>query len=340
MAEGQGRSSFQGVKLLYIRDYLYHHATPEHPKNTVDIIKFLSLHGIRAVDKTIYNDIKQLQFEFGVPVKYDYSKRGYYITEPEFKPHELRLMVDSIQASRFITQKEAANITQKITKLADVYTKESLNRHAYVADRVRSMNDSVVEESDRIYQAIAENRKIGFQYFHYTPDPLNPKRYSKRGALYIVSPYALLWENGNYYLYAYVSEKKKFLTFRIDRMSRITKPLEEKREGQKEFRARQVADSEYKVFGAYHGDQVKVHIRFTNHLTGAVLDQFGKRAVLVPIDEGHFKTVLPVEISPQFFAWISAFGHGAKILSPQWVIDDMRKFLQNAMDMCNNEGEK
>lgn len=157
-------------------------------------------------------------------------------------------MVDSIQSSNFITQTEARSISQKIVRLADVYTKESLNRVAYVSDRVRSMNESVVRDADRIHRAIAENRKIGFRYFHYTPNRDNPKRYSKSGGNYIVSPYALLWDSGYYYLYAYLTEEKRFRTFRIDRMERITNPLPEKRDGEKEFRADQITSREYKHF--------------------------------------------------------------------------------------------
>ena len=143
MAKGQGRSSGQGVKLLYIRDYLYRYATKEHPKNAKDICDYLSTKEIEASPKTIYNDITRLRYDFGVPVEYNASKWGYYITEPEFEPHELRLMVDSIQASKFITQTQARTISQKIMKLADVYTKESLTRHAYVAGRVDSRCSSL-----------------------------------------------------------------------------------------------------------------------------------------------------------------------------------------------------
>ena len=155
MAEGQGRSSGQGVKLLYIRDYLYAQATKEHPKNANHIVAFLASHGISATPKTIYNDILRLQVDFGVPVEYDHHKWGYYITTPQFEPYELRLMVDSVQASKFITQKESDKITKKIKGLADVYTKASLERRAIVPDRVRSMNESVVSDADRIHEAIA-----------------------------------------------------------------------------------------------------------------------------------------------------------------------------------------
>ena len=335
-----GRSSGQGVKLLYIRDYLYHHATKEYPKNAKAIQKFLAQHNIEASEKTIYNDIVRLREDFAVPVEYNASKWGYYITKPEFEPHELRLMVDSIQASKFITQKEAATISQKIVRLADVYTKDSLTRHAYVSGRVRSKNEDVVREAGRIHQAIAENRKIAFRYFHYTPDRLNPKQYSKKGDKYIVSPYALLWDNGNYYLYAYLNEKDGFKTFRVDRMEGISKPLPDKREGAKEFKADNLTNQEHKVFQQYHGDKVKVHVRFINRLADAVIDQFGKDTVMVPIDQGHFTAILPVELSPPFCAWIATFGRAAKILGPEAAITEMRKFIEKVSDMYKDDGEK
>ena len=335
-----GRSSGQGVKLLYIRDYLYHHATKEHPQNANRIQAFLAQHDIEASVKTIYNDIVRLRDDFAVPVVYDASRWGYYITKPEFEPHELRLMVDSIQASKFITQREATTISQKITKLADVYTRPKLtDRHAVVAQRVRSKNEDVVREAGRIHQAIAENRKIGFRYFHYTPDRVNPKQYSKNGEKYVVSPYALLWDNGNYYLYAYITEKDEFRTFRVDRMEAITKPLPDKRDGEKAFKTETLTSQEYKVFQQYHGEKVKVRIRFVNRLADAVIDQFGKETVMVPIDKDHFYALLPVELSPPFCAWVATFGRGAKILAPEAAITEMRKFIEKVSDMYKDDGE-
>lgn len=335
-----GRSSGQGVKLLYIRDYLYHHATKEHPQNAKAIQKYLAQHSIEASEKTIYNDIVRLREDFAVPVEYNASKWGYYITKPEFEPHELRLMVDSIQASKFITQNEATTISQKITRLADVYTKDSLTRHAYVAGRVRSKNEDVVREAGSIHQAIAENRKIGFRYFHYTPDRTKPKQYSKSGNLYIVSPFALLWDNGNYYLYAYITEKDEFRTFRVDRMEAITNPLADKRDGVDAFKAEALMSQEYRVFQQYHGEKAKVKIRFINRLADAVIDQFGKDTILVPVDKDHFCAILPVELSPPFCAWVATFGRAAKILSPDAAITEMRKFIEKVSDMYKDDGEK
>ena len=277
---------------------------------------------------------------FGLQLEYDQHKKGYRLLNPPFEPYELRLMVDSIQSSKFITQKKAQEITKKIKALAGKETLETLNRQAYVADRVRSMNDSVVKDADRIHAAIKGDWKIGFRYFHYTPSKDNPKRYSKSGDNYIVSPYALLWDNGNYYLYAYLTEKKAFRTFRVDRMERISNPLLAERDGEKEFKSSQITSREYKVFQMYHGDQMKVRVRFSNHLADAVLDQFGKDVILVPDDEKHFVATLPVEISPPFFAWLATFGRGAKITHPEAAIKKMREFIEKLNDMYNDEGEK
>ena len=149
----------------------------------------------------------------------------------------------------------------------------------------------------------------------------------------------MLWDNGNYYLYAY-TEKGVFRTFRIDRMERISNPLQEERDGEKEFKAEAITAKEYKVFQMFHGEQVKVRVRFSNHLADAVIDQFGKNTILVPEDEGHFIVLLPVELSPPFFAWIATFGRGAKILSPATAVDKMRDFIERCSDMYKDDGEK
>lgn len=332
----KGRSSGQGVKLLYIRDYLYAHATKDHPKNAKAIQAFLATQGIDADVKTIYNDIFRLQTDFGAPIEYNASKWGYYITTPLFEPYELRLMVDSIQASKFITQSEARAISQKITKLADVYTKDSLNRTAFVADRIRSVNERVVKDADRIHEAIATDRKIEFRYFHYTPSKDNPKSYSKSGQAYKVSPYALLWNDGNYYLYAY-TEKKKFRMFRVDRMERISVPLLEPREGKAEFNKQDVIVQKAKVFGMYRGEEYTVRLRARNELADAVIDQFGKDIIMIPADSEHFTFTAPVEISPPFFAWVATFGRRMKILSPEPVVEKMREFLKKAAEMYKDD---
>ena len=324
----------RGKTALYC-DYLYTYTNRENPKNAKHIVEYLASKGIEASPKTIYNDILRLQIDFGVPVEYNPSKWGYYITQPEFEPYELRLMVDSIQSSKFITQEKAREITNKIKKMADVYTKDLLNRQAFVTGRVRSLNESVVRDADRIYEAIALDRKIAFRYFHYTPNKDNPKSYTKSGDRHIVSPYALLWSDGNFYLYSY--DGKKFRTYRVDRMENISAPLLDKREGKNEYDKKDIIPQQVKVFNMYHGTAHYVRMRVHNRMADAVIDQFGKDIMMIPADEGHFTVNVPVELSPPFYAWVATFGRSIKILSPEPAVKGMKDFLQKSFEMYQDD---
>ena len=328
------------VRLLLLKQYLEANAGRHRIVKRQELEELLAEHDMPVEKKTLYADFAALGDICGLQLDYDPHKKGYRLLNPPFEPYELRLLVDSVQSSKFITREKAKEITGKIKVLAGKDTVESLNRHAYVADRVRSMNDSVVKDADRIHEAIKGDWKIGFRYFHYSPSPSHPKSYSKSGNQYIVSPYALLWNNGNYYLYAYDSEKKKFRYFRVDRMERISHPLPYHRDGKEEYRERDITIKKAKVFDMYGGNEYTVRIRFRNELADVVIDQFGKDVMMLPCDEAHFIITVPVEISPPFFAWIATFGRRVKILSPEPVVEKMRDFLQRSMDMYKEDGEK
>ena len=329
-----GRYSI-ALRILLLKQYLEANAGRNRYVSRNDMEKLLEKHELKTEKKALYADLAILENVFGLQLEYDYSKGGYRLLNPPFEPYELRLMVDSIQSSKFITQKKAQEITRKIKALASKETLETLNRQAYVADRVRSMNDSVVNDADRIHAAIKGDWKIGFRYFHYSPAAGKDKTYSKKGEQYIVSPYALLWNNGNYYLYAY--DGKKFRYFRVDRMERISFPLLQKREGKELFREKNIINQKAKVFDMYGGKEYNVRIRFRKELADAVIDQFGKDVMMMPVDEDHFTIIVPVEVSPTFFAWISTFGRRVKILAPAPVVEKMREFIQASADMYKDD---
>lgn len=329
-----------GIRLLLLKQYLEANAGKDHIVRRREIEEYLTERGYPVEKKTLYSDFAVLQSEFGLQLEYDVRKKGYRLLNPPFEPYELRLLVDGVQSSKFITKEKAREITIKIKALAGKETAATLNRQTYVADRVRSMNDSVVKDAGRIHQAIAEDCKIGFRYFHYSPNRDAPKHYSKNGSQYIVSPYALLWNNGNYYLYAYDTEKDKFRYFRVDRMERISFPLAEKREGKDKYREKNIVSQKAKVFDMYGGTEYQVCMRFRNELADAVIDQFGKDVMMIPTDREHFTITVPVEISPTFFAWISTFGRRAKILEPAPVVEKMREFAERLAEMYKDMGEK
>ena len=325
-----------GIRLLLLRDYICANAGKNRAVRFDDMLKHLDNLEHTIERKTLYNDLYTLEAEFGLELEYVAKKRGYILKNPPFEPHELRLIVDSIQASKFLTRETAKTLTGKIKKLAGKDTAETLNRQSYVADRVRSMNESVVNDADRIHEAIATDRKIAFRYFHYSPSRDNPKSYSKKGKAYIVSPYALLWDDGKYYLYAYTDEKK-FSVFRVDRMEQISNPLLEKRDGNEEYRKEDVITQKAKVFGMYRGTAYNVRFRAHNNIAHSVIDQFGKDLIMIPDDSKHFIFTAPVETSPPFFAWVATFGRSIKILSPEPVVKKMKEFLAKAAEMYSEE---
>ena len=329
-----------GIRLLHLKHFLEANAGPKRIVTRAAIEEYLTEKGCWVEKKTLYTDFAILESEFGLQLEYDPHKKGYRLLNPPFEPYELRLMVDGVQSSKFITKEKAREITDKIKKLAGKETLKTLNRQSYVADRVRNMNDSVVTDADRIHQAIAEDCKISFRYFHYSPNAATKRSYSKDGNKYTVSPYALLWNNGNFYLYAYDSEKQKFRYFRVDRMDAISNPLPIKRDGKEAYHEKQLTTQEAKVFEMFSGKAYNVRMRFRNELADAVIDQFGKDIMMVPCDDQHFIVTAAVEISPPFFAWIATFGRRVKILSPEPVVEKMRDFLQRSMDMYKEDGEK
>jgi len=324
-----------GVRLLLLKEYLQANAGKNRVVMRRELEDYLMEQGFPVEKKTLYADFAVLDDVFGLHLEYDKHKKGWKLLNPPFEPHELRMLVDGVQSAKFITREKAREITDKIKRLAGKDTVATLNRQTYVADRVRNQNENVVADADHIHQAIAEDRQIGFRYFHYTPDKNNPKSYSKNGQLYIVSPYALLWNNGNYYLYAY--DGKKFRYFRVDRMERIGKPLLQKREANELFKEKDITHQKAKVFDMYGGKEYDVRIRFRNELADAVIDQFGKDVMMMPVDEDHFTITVPVEVSPTFFAWIATFGRRVKILDPAPVVEKMRDFIQASADMYKDD---
>ena len=325
-----------GIRLMLLRDYIQANAGPHKAVKREALEQHLEYCGMKVEKKTVYRDLRLLINEFDMEIVYDAKQRGFLLMNPPFEPYELRLIVDSVQASKFITREKAREITGKIKKMAGRDAAESLSHENLVANRVRSMNDSVVKDADRIHEAIKRDLKISFRYFHYRPGSGTEKNYSKSGEKLIVSPYALLWNNGNYYLYAY--DGKKFRYYRVDRMEAISKPLTIFRDGKELYREKDITRQEAKVFDMYGGDRYTVRIRFRNELADAVIDQFGKEVGMFPCDKEHFIIQVPVEISPPFFARIATFGRRVKILSPEPVVEKMRDFLQRSMDMYKDEG--
>lgn len=324
------KSANQKLKLLYIARMLMQRSDENHLISTAQIIEELNSAGISAERKSIYDDIESLRF-FGLDIIQIKGKNGgYYIGERDFELPELKLLVDSVQSSKFITQDKTYDLIRKIENLASVYDGQLLQRQVYIQNRVKSMNESVYYAVDAVSDAITQNRQITYKYFEFN---LKKERvYRHDGQLYKVSPFALVWDNENYYMLAWDSSAEKMKHFRVDKMYGVTM-TDEKREGTEVFEKTDMSSYTKSVFGMFGGKEEKVKLRFINHLAGAVIDRFGKDSMLIKDGENHFTISADIVVSPQFFAWVFGFGTDAEIISPENVREKMKNQIQSVYGM-------
>ncbi len=320
------KSANQKLRLLYLMRYLLEMSDEAHPVTTAEMIAHLAANGISAERKTIYDDLESLRL-FGLDILQIKAKTtGYYIGAREFELPELKLLVDSVQSSKFITQKKTLSLIKKIESLASKYDAQLLQRQVYVRNRVKSMNESVYYNVDELSAAITQNKAIRFKYFEYTVS--KERRFRKDGGFYQVSPYALMWDDENYYLLAWDDAAGILKHYRVDKMTEIC-VLDSPRVGADAFESVDMSAYSQKVFGMFGGAQTRVQIKFANHLVSAVIDRFGKEIFLTPTDEGHFTVSLDVVVSPQFYGWLFGFGADVEVLSPAAVREEMGLLLKN-----------
>ena len=319
-------ANVQKLKLFYIMDYLMNETDENHPVTLRQILACLAEHGIEAERKSIYSDIDALKL-YGLDIVQSGSGRSaaYFIGQREFELPELKLLVDSVQSSKFITRRKSDALIKKIEKLAGRHQAQRLQRQVYVKNRIKNMNESIYYNVDEIHSGISLNRQIKFRYFSYTVT--KKKEYRHEGAYYHVSPFALTWDDENYYMVAYDTADSRIKHFRVDKMDRITVTADE-RDGLEQFRALDMGEYSKSVFGMFSGETESVTMRFSAELVGVVLDRFGLETMLFPDGDAYFTFTADVVPSPQFFAWVSGFGSGAKILSPESVVSKMREHAE------------
>lgn len=325
MAKSEG----QKLKLLYIVKMLEEHSDENHPLSTAEIIKRLDALGIHSERKSIYDDIAKL-CDFGYDIIQIQSRLGggYYLAEREFELPELKLLVDAVQSSRFITTKKSRELIKKLENKAGKYDAGKLQRQVYVAGRIKTENESIYYNIDNIHRAIQENRQIKFLYLDWN---LKKEMVPRQNGQKTVSPWALIWREENYYLAAYDSADKIMKHYRVDKMGQA-EVLEVQREGLEQFSKMDLAAYTNQTFGMYGGEEETVTLQFPNRLVGVVLDRFGKEADLRPMPDETFRIRAKVAVSGQFFGWLAGIGKEAKIVSPETVKEKYRKWIEDLIN--------
>lgn len=324
MAKSEG----QKLKLLYILKFLEEHTDENHPMTTAELISRLDAEGINCERKTIYADIAAL-VDFGYDILQVSNRRGggYYMASRDFELAELKLLVDAVQSSRFITSKKSRELIKKLEQIAGKHDAGKLQRQVYVAGRIKTENESIYYNIDNLHRAIQENKQIAFTYLEWNLK----KKLVPRGDRRVVSPWALIWREENYYLAAYDAKDGILKHYRVDKMGSV-EVLDEKREGLEQFEKLDVAAYSNRTFGMYSGEEETVTMQFPNKLVGVVLDRFGKEADLRPMDDETFRIRAKVAVSGQFFGWLSGIGAEAEIVAPEQTKALYRQWLEQILN--------
>ena len=320
------KSDNQKLKIFYILDYLQKNSHQEHPVRAAELQDMLSQqHNIACERKTIYSDIAALQ-DYGVDIVSLPGKGGgYYIASRNFELPELKLLIDAVLSSKFLTEKKSRELIEKLCSQCSVYDARLMRRDVLVSGRVKSMNETIYYNVAAIQDAIAENRQIRFRYFDFD---LNRER-KYRDREYLASPYGLCQDNENCYLLAH-SPRHGATSYRVDRMSDI-QILEEPRIPCPELTGKALNQYANRLFQMYSGETADVKLRFHRSLVNVVIDRFGRDILLIPDGEEHFVFTVNVAVSPMFLSWVIGFGSKAKILYPQSVVDACKAMCQEAL---------
>ena len=318
------KSEKQKLKLLYIIQCLMEKTDEEHAVTTQEIIDYLALQGITAERKSIYTDI-DLLIDFGMDIiKKPGRSGGYTLASRQFELAELKLLVDAVQSSKFITTKKSRELIGKLETLCSKYEATQLHRQVVVTNRNKAVNENIYYNVDIIYNAIAENVKIQFQYFEW--DVSKEMKLRRDGKIYEVSPWLLTWDDENHYLIAYDDEAEMIKHYRVDKMLKIKLSVD-KREGKEQFEDFDIAAYSKKTFGMFAGKEETVTLRCDRTLTGVMIDRFGKDVAMRKMDENTVLARVNVAVSRQFFGWVTGLGNALKIEAPERVVDQYREYL-------------
>ncbi len=323
MAATERKGDNQKLKMLYLAKLFAEETDDLHALTMQQIIAKLAAYGVNANRKTLYQDIEELR-HFGMDILAGQEGRDYYyhLGSRDFELPELKLLVDSVQSAKFITDKKSDELIKKLESLVSVYEGKQLHRQVMIAGRIKSMNESIYYNVDALHEAIGSACQIRFRYYRWNVK--KEMEFRRDGAWYQVSPWALMWDNENYYLVAYDAEDDRIKHYRVDKMVNIV-ATREKRLGEERVRGIDMPRYTRSLFGMFTGEETSVTLEAENSMAGVLIDRFGKDIFLIPVGEDRFRTTVNVAVSRQFMGWILGLGRGIRIVAPESVVEQMRQ---------------
>lgn len=320
----------QKLKIMYLMKILLEETDEDHDLTLNEIVEKLKAYNVTAERKSLYSDIENLR-TFGLDIiGMQYGKTYHYkVASRQFQLVELKLLVDAVQSSRFITEKKSDELIAKLESYASKYEAKKLARQVNVNGRVKTMNERIYYNVDKIHEALNEESQIKFQYFTWTADKKMELKHG--GAYYSVSPWALCWDDEKYYLVGYDNREYKIKHFRVDKMADVSVVYEE-REGKEEFSKMQMSEYTNRLFGMFDGNLETVTLLCENHAANVIIDRFGTDIPLMKTDAEHFTVRVRVSVSKLFLSWIMAI-QGVKIVAPERTVDMMKSEIKRLQEM-------
>ncbi|MCR5420222.1 MAG: WYL domain-containing protein [Lachnospiraceae bacterium] len=321
------KSINQKLKIMYLKDILYKFSDEDHPMSASLICDILKDYDIEAERKSIYSDITLLA-TYGLDImKLNGREGGFFMGSREFELAELKLLIDAVMSSKFITRRKSDQLVKKLSSFASEYDADELKRQLYSINRIKGQNESIFYTVDDINRAIRNNCKIEFKYCEWTTElKLKPK---KNGSLYKVSPITLIWDDEYYYLVAYDSEAEIVKHYRVDKIKDVV-IVSQKRD--KPLDKLDMSSYSGKMFGMFGGKKVTVGLGCPKDKIGILIDRFGSEIKIVEKDDTEIKVYSEVVLSPQFYGWIASVGPAIRLISPVEAVDEMREFLKKNLE--------
>jgi predicted DNA-binding transcriptional regulator YafY len=315
-------------RLLALQQYLYHYTDENHPATTQELIDAMEKMGYIANRKTIKDDIDTLT-KFDVDVITNVSRgNSFFVGERRFEMPELKLLVDAVSSSRFISAGKSENLIEKLTSMTSAYQKEQITPRIYTADRIKTDNPQLYYVVDKLIEAVQSGKKVRFQYQEY--DAEKQKILRNNSEIYINSPYGCLWNDDNYYLIGYSDKWHKVVTFRIDRIIDL-ELLDEAAFPQPEGFT--VAGYVKTSIEMYDGEEQEVELVCDNELMKLIIDKFGTRIKTERISETQFKATVNVATSKTFYAWAFHFAGQMRIAGPESVKQVYMEMAQKVLEV-------
>ena len=334
MAAGEN----QKLKMLYLVKILSEETDEAHGLSAQEIIVRLADYGVNAERKTLYTDLEDLE-RYGLEILREKAGRNtlYRLVGRSFELPELKLLVDSVQASRFITERKSRELIKKLESLASVHEARHLHRQVLISGRIKAMNESIYYNVDMLHEAINADRQIRFRYTRWNVH--KEMEFRRDGAWYQVSPWCLIWDDENYYLVAYDADEERIKHYRVDKIVRLS-ITDEPRRGKTAFGQFDAAQYTRSQFGMFGGELTRVTLEGRQEIVGPLLDRFGRDISLIPTEDGGFIAHIDVMASRHFLAWIIALGDGIRITGPAGLVRQMREEAKRLTEQYKGSEEE